>query len=42
MSGSQHLDEHALSGVADGQEFLMQAYNAVIANPDFWNGVCYL
>jgi len=31
-------DDHAPAGVADGQEFLMQAYNAVTASPDFWKG----
>jgi len=29
-------DDHAPSGVSDGQEFLMQVYNAVIASPSFW------
>ncbi len=29
-------DDHAPAGVSDGQEFLMQVYNAVIANVDFW------
>lgn len=31
-------DDHAPSGVADGQEFLMQVYNAVTAVPSFWKG----
>jgi phospholipase C len=29
-------DDHAPAGIANGQEFLMQTYNAVIANPAFW------
>jgi len=29
-------DDHAPSGVSDGQEFLMQVYNAVTASPSFW------
>jgi len=29
-------DDHAPSGVADGQEFLMQVYSAVTASPSFW------
>jgi phospholipase C len=31
-------DDHAPSGISNGQEFLMQVYNAVIASPDFWKG----
>ncbi|MGH2913296.1 MAG: alkaline phosphatase family protein, partial [Solirubrobacteraceae bacterium] len=31
-------DDHAPSGVSDGQEFLMQAYNAVTTSLDFWRG----
>jgi phospholipase C len=38
---SPHLgrstDDHAPSGVSDGQEFLMQVYNAVTTSPSFWN-----
>jgi phospholipase C len=30
-------DDHAPAGIADGQEFLMQVYNAVIVQP-FWQG----
>jgi phospholipase C len=30
-------DDHAPAGISDGQEFLLQVYNAVIANPPFWN-----
>jgi phospholipase C len=37
---SPHLgrstDDHAPSGISDGQEFLMQVYNAVTASPSFW------
>src|SRR5258708_707552 len=37
---SPHLgrstDDHAPSGISDGQEFLMQVYNAVTASPAFW------
>jgi phospholipase C len=37
---SPHLgrstDDHAPSGISDGQEFLMQVYNAVRASPSFW------
>lgn len=29
-------DDHAPAGVSDGQEFLMQVYNAVTASPAFW------
>jgi phospholipase C len=29
-------DDHAPSGISNGQDFLMQVYNAVIANPTFW------
>ena len=29
-------DDHAPQGISNGQEFLMQAYNAVIANPPLW------
>lgn len=29
-------DDHAPSGVSDGQEFLMQVYNAVTASQSFW------
>ncbi len=29
-------DDHAPSGISDGQEFLMQVYNAVTATPSFW------
>ena len=29
-------DDHAPSGISDGQEFLMQVYNAVTASPSFW------
>lgn len=29
-------DDHAPSGASDGQEFLMQVYNAVTASPTFW------
>jgi phospholipase C len=29
-------DDHAPQGVSNGQEFLMQVYNAVIANPPLW------
>jgi phospholipase C len=35
-------DDHAPSGVADGQEFLMQAYNAVISNNRFWRGCVFI
>jgi phospholipase C len=31
-------DDHAPSGISDGQEFLMQVYNAVTASPSFWKG----
>jgi phospholipase C len=30
-------DDHAPDGVADGQEFLMQVYNAVTSSLAFWN-----
>lgn len=30
-------DDHAPSGVSDGQEFLMQVYNAVSSSRAFWN-----
>ncbi|HTL56595.1 MAG TPA: alkaline phosphatase family protein [Candidatus Limnocylindrales bacterium] len=30
-------DDHAPSGVSDGQEFLMQVYNAVTSSRSFWN-----
>jgi phospholipase C len=30
-------DDHAPSGIADGQEFLMQVYNAVTSSRSFWN-----
>ncbi len=30
-------DDHAPSGVSNGQEFLMQVYNAVTASLSFWN-----
>lgn len=37
---SPHLgrstDDHAPSGISDGQEFLMQVYNAVTSSPSFW------
>ncbi|HEY0455850.1 MAG TPA: alkaline phosphatase family protein [Verrucomicrobiae bacterium] len=37
---SPHLgrctDDHAPSGISDGQEFLMQVYNAITASPSFW------
>ena len=37
---SPHLgrstDDHAPAGISDGQEFLLQVYNAVTAGPDFW------
>src|SRR5216684_161845 len=29
-------DDHAPAGISNGQEFLMQVYNAVIASPAFW------
>jgi phospholipase C len=29
-------DDHAPQGVSNGQEFLMQVYNAVLANPPLW------
>lgn len=29
-------DDHAPSGISDGQEFLMQVYNAITASPSFW------
>jgi len=29
-------DEHAPAGVSNGQEFLMQVYNAVTNSPEFW------
>ncbi len=29
-------DEHAPSGISDGEEFLMQVYNAVTSSPAFW------
>jgi phospholipase C len=29
-------DDHAPAGVSNGQEFLMQVYNAVTASPPFW------
>jgi len=29
-------DDHAPAGISNGQEFLMQVYNAIIANPGFW------
>ena len=32
-------DEHAPSGVSNGQEFLMQSYNAVTNSRAFWQGV---
>jgi len=32
-------DDHAPSGVSDGQEFLMQVYNAVTVSRSFWRGV---
>jgi phospholipase C len=39
---SPHLgfatDEHAPSGVSNGQEFLMRVYNAVTTSPSFWQG----
>jgi len=35
-------DDHAPAGVADGQEFLMQAYNAVISNNRFWRGCVFV
>ncbi len=31
-------DDHAPSGIADGQEFLMQVYNAVASSVEFWKG----
>jgi phospholipase C len=31
-------DDHAPAGVSDGQEFLMQVYNAVTGSPAFWRG----
>jgi phospholipase C len=31
-------DDHAPSGISDGQEFLMQVYNAVTTSPSFWRG----
>jgi phospholipase C len=31
-------DDHAPAGISNGQEFLMQVYNAVIASPAFWAG----
>jgi phospholipase C len=30
-------DDHAPSGISNGQEFLMQAYNAVTSSLSFWN-----
>jgi phospholipase C len=30
-------DDHAPSGISDGQEFLMQVYNAVTSSLSFWN-----
>lgn len=30
-------DDHAPSGISDGQEFLMQVYNAVTSSRSFWN-----
>jgi phospholipase C len=30
-------DDHAPAGISDGQEFLMQVYNAVTASPSFWS-----
>jgi len=30
-------DEHAPAGISNGQEFLMQTYNAVTNSPAFWN-----
>lgn len=32
-------DEHAPSGISNGQEFLMQVYNAVSTSPSFWQNV---
>lgn len=29
-------DEHAPAGISNGQEFLMQVYNAVTTSPSFW------
>lgn len=29
-------DDHAPAGISDGQEFLMQVYNAVTTSPSFW------
>ncbi len=29
-------DDHAPDGISNGQDFLMQVYKAVSANPDFW------
>jgi phospholipase C len=31
-------DDHAPSGAAAGQEFLMKVYNAISRDPDLWNG----
>jgi phospholipase C len=31
-------DEHAPSGISNGQELLMQVYNAVTNSPSFWKG----
>ncbi len=31
-------DDHPPAGISDGQEFLMQVYNAVTASPSFWRG----
>ena len=31
-------DDHAPSGVSNGQEFLMRVYNAVTTSPSFWRG----
>ncbi|HWV99194.1 MAG TPA: alkaline phosphatase family protein [Candidatus Acidoferrum sp.] len=30
-------DDHAPSGISDGQEFLMQVYNAITSSLSFWN-----
>ena len=32
-------DDHAPAGTSKGQEFLMQVYNAVIANPPLWQSM---
>jgi phospholipase C len=35
-------DDHAPSGVSDGQEFLMQVYNAVTLSRKFWQGTLFV